>query len=74
MLSVVNCVGLPLKCPEPNTPHEWKGTERIERFIEAQAFDSAPYPLSRQLARPATPGRLRKRDKLLSGEGGGRGA
>ncbi len=45
MLSVVNDVELPLQGPEPNTPHEWEGTESIERIIEAQAF--LP-PLSRQ--------------------------
>ncbi len=56
----------------------------IERFTEDQAFlrsyDSAPRPPpppSCQTARPATDGRLRKRGKFLTGDGGegdGRGA
>ncbi len=72
MLSVVNGVGLPLQCPELNTPHEWEGTESIERIIEAQAFlrsyYEAPLPLSpvNMLYRGNT-GRL---IKLLTGDGG----
>ncbi len=54
------------------------GPESIKLFIEGKAFSRSyalapPPPVSRERTRPATQGRLRKSDNLLTGEGGRKG-